>query len=89
MFATNLARARISHCGRLPRIYFRQDKANNAPIVLTVPEASNMLRVSKWTLYQLIRSRQLDTIKIGRRRVVPVAAIQAYVDRLQAEGLAQ
>jgi len=53
--------------------------------MLTIQEACAALRISKWTLYQLIRSRQLVTIKIGSRRVVPAAAIQALIDRLQDE----
>ena len=55
------------------------------PTVLTIPEACAALRISKWMLYQLIRSRQLGTIKIGSRRVVPLASIQALLDRLQEE----
>lgn len=56
--------------------------------LLTVPEACAALRVSKWTLYQLIRRRQLSTIKIGARRCVPVASVQALIERLRAEGSA-
>ncbi|WP_329095144.1 helix-turn-helix domain-containing protein [Actinomadura citrea] len=37
-------------------------------LVLTVDEAAERLRVSRWTLYNLIRSNQLRTVKIGRRR---------------------
>lgn len=58
---------------------------NAAPTVLTIPEACAALKVSKWTIYQLIRSRQLGTMKIGSRRVVPLAAIEALIERLQAE----
>lgn len=58
----------------------------STPMLLTVPEACSRLRVSRWTLYQLIRSGQLDTIKIGSSRRVPVTAIGELVDRLrQAE----
>ena len=55
------------------------------PTVLTVSEACVALRISKWTIYQLIRSRQLATIKIGKRRVIPATAIRALIERLQAE----
>jgi len=58
------------------------------PSVLTIQEACAALRISKWMLYQLIRSRQLMTIKIGSRRVVPATAIQALLDRLQEEEVA-
>lgn len=51
-------------------------------IVLTVDEAAARLRVSRWTLYNLIRSNQLRTIKIGRRRLVPASAITECLDQL-------
>jgi excisionase family DNA binding protein len=53
--------------------------------LLTVPEVCAILRVSRWTVYQLIRSRQLETIKIGSRRCVTVTAVQALIDLLRAE----
>lgn len=51
-------------------------------LLLTVDEAAERLRVSRWTLYNLIRSNQLRTIKIGRRRLVPVAALTECVSEL-------
>lgn len=55
------------------------------PAVLTVAEACDTLRVSRWTLYQLIHSRQLETIRIRRRRLIPLTAVHDMVDRLKAE----
>jgi excisionase family DNA binding protein len=60
----------------------------DTPAVLTVAEACLTLRISKWSLYQLIRSRQLETIRIGRRRLIPVAAIQALIQQLGREDAA-
>lgn len=56
------------------------------PVLLTVAEAVATLRVSKWTIYQLIRSRQLDTVQIGRRRLIPLTAIQDLMNRSHSEG---
>ncbi|MEU7986674.1 helix-turn-helix domain-containing protein [Streptosporangium canum] len=53
-------------------------------IVITVEEAAQKLRISRWTLYTLIRSNQLKTIKIGRRRLVPVDALAECIDNLKA-----
>jgi len=53
--------------------------------VLTVAEACTVLRISKWTLYELIRSRKLQTVKIGARRVIPMSAVHALLDRLGGE----
>ncbi|WP_084959566.1 helix-turn-helix domain-containing protein [Thermoactinospora rubra] len=51
-------------------------------LVLTVDEAAERLRVSRWTLYTLIRSKQLRTIKIGRRRLVPVDSLTECIHNL-------
>ena len=53
--------------------------------LLTVPEACAQLRVSRWTLYQLIRRRQLRTLRIGSRRLVPTEAIADLIEQLGRE----
>lgn len=53
-------------------------------LVITVDEAAKKLRISRWTLYTLIRSNRLKTIKIGRRRLIPVDALAECVDNLKA-----
>ena len=57
------------------------------PKLLTLKEASAALRVSSWTLFTLINQRKLDTIKIGRRRLVPVDAIAKLINELREEAL--
>jgi excisionase family DNA binding protein len=60
--------------------------ANDRPAVPAmlygVDEAANALRLSRSVLYELIRSGRLRTVKAGRRRLVPVAALDEYVDSL-------
>ncbi len=53
--------------------------------ILTVDEACERLRISKWTLYKLIHEQRLTTFKLGARRLVPEAALWAVVNRLSAE----
>jgi excisionase family DNA binding protein len=57
------------------------------PTVLSVAEACQQLRVSKWTLYKLMHSHQLESIRIRRRRLIPLTAIQDLVSRLSDEGI--
>lgn len=52
-------------------------------ILYTVPQAAQMLQVSRSTLYRLIASGELETLSVrGTRRIRP-AAIERYVDNLQ------
>jgi excisionase family DNA binding protein len=53
--------------------------------ILTVDEAAARLRISKWSLYNLIRSQQIRTITVGRRRLVPSVALTECVARLLEE----
>ena len=56
--------------------------------LLTVAEACTELRVSKWTLYQYIRSRQLASVKLRSRRLIPRSAIRDLIERLKIEVVA-
>ena len=47
-----------------------------------VEEVAEALQLSRSALYELIRSGQLRSVKSGRRRLVPVAALSEYVARL-------
>ena len=50
-----------------------------APVVYRVDEAAEALRISRDTVYELIRSGRLRTIKVGTRRLVPLVALHEYV----------
>ncbi|MFI0425222.1 helix-turn-helix transcriptional regulator [Spongiactinospora sp. 9N601] len=56
--------------------------------LLTVPEAMARLKVSRWTLYNLIRSGQLRSITVGVRcRRIPESALDDYVTGLCEEAV--
>ena len=48
---------------------------STVPRVLRVEEAAQLLGIGRSLAYDLIRSGQLRSIKIGRRRLVPLDAI--------------
>ncbi|MEE1774504.1 helix-turn-helix domain-containing protein [Streptomyces sp. JV185] len=47
---------------------------------LTIPEVMEALSLSRFKVYDLIRSRQLKSIKIGRCRRVPADALRSFID---------
>lgn len=53
------------------------------PVLYRVEEAAEALRVGRTVVYQLIRCGALRTVKVGARRLVPVAAVAEYVKGLE------
>ncbi|WP_328538992.1 helix-turn-helix domain-containing protein [Streptomyces sp. NBC_00344] len=53
---------------------------SNIPEALTVPEVMHALRLSRFKVYDLIRSRELKSITIGRCRRVPADALRTFID---------
>ena len=51
------------------------------PVCLTPEETARVLGIGRTFVYQLLASGKLESFKLGRRRLVPVDAI----DRLVAE----
>ena len=50
-----------------------------------VSDAMRMLRLSKTVIYELIRSGRLRSVKQGRARRIPAAAIRDYIAMLEME----
>lgn len=53
-----------------------------APLLCTVDEAAELLSIGRTKTYKLIADGQLRTVRIGRRRLVPRAEIEAFVAEL-------
>ncbi|WP_055690808.1 helix-turn-helix domain-containing protein [Streptomyces prasinus] len=51
------------------------------PELLTVPEVMARLRLGRSTVYDLIRSRRLVSITVGRSRRVPADALRDFIAR--------
>ncbi|MBB2501174.1 helix-turn-helix domain-containing protein [Amycolatopsis echigonensis] len=54
-------------------------------VLLTVEEAADRLAIGRSVVYALLRSRQLESVTIGRTRRVPAAAVDEFVARLRKE----
>ncbi|MEW5653946.1 helix-turn-helix domain-containing protein [Streptomyces cinereoruber] len=49
--------------------------------LLTVPEAMARLKIGRSALYDLLRTRRLSSLTIGRARRIPAHALDEYVQR--------
>ena len=60
----------------------KTDESTVPALAYRVDEAAEAVRLSRSQIYELIRSGQLRTIKLGRRRLVPVQALTDYINGL-------
>jgi excisionase family DNA binding protein len=52
-------------------------------LTISVEEAAAMLGVSRTSAYEYVRTGQLPAIRMGRRILVPVAAIERLLDPIR------
>jgi excisionase family DNA binding protein len=51
------------------------------PVLLSVEEAARCLSVGRSEVFAMIRERRIRSIKRGRRRLIPMSEIDAYVQQ--------
>jgi excisionase family DNA binding protein len=55
-------------------------------LLLTTTEAAAQLGVGRSTVYVLLKSGELASVRIGRSRRVPSEAVRTFVSKLQVAG---
>ena len=58
---------------------------SDGPLLVSVPRAAELLSVGRSEAYQLVLRGEIASVKIGRSRRVPMAALEAFVERLVEE----
>ncbi len=56
-----------------------QEGPRKQPMCLTPEEVGRVLGIGRTFVYDLLASGQLESIKLGRRRLVPVDAIERLI----------
>lgn len=69
------------------RTALEKSTQHSGNILLTIPEACEYLRVSKWTLYRLFDENKLKSVRVRDRRLVPRTEVEHFI-AAQAEGAA-
>lgn len=54
-------------------------------LLLRIDEAARLLGLGRSKAYELVASGELPAVRIGRARRIPVAGLQAWVERRVAE----
>lgn len=55
---------------------------DSSPLVFSVEEARRLLGLSRGLMYQAIRNGQVPSIRIGRRILIPRAALERMLENV-------
>jgi excisionase family DNA binding protein len=58
------------------------------PLLHSPERAAERLEVGRTTVYELIATGELESVKVGRLRRIPEVALVEYVERLRARAAA-
>jgi len=57
------------------------------PILLTIRETCETLRISRCTYYRILARGELRTVRVGKRPRIELPALQAYLRRSAQKGV--
>ncbi|MGD0944595.1 MAG: helix-turn-helix domain-containing protein [Acidimicrobiales bacterium] len=57
---------------------------DSARLLLTPEEVAQVLAIGRSKVYDLLRSEEVSSIRIGGSRRIPVSALHEFVDRLRS-----
>lgn len=66
----------------------KKPKPHATNLLLTIPEACEQLRVSRWSVYRLLDENKLKSVRIRGRRLIPRAEVDNFISAQLAEGTA-
>jgi excisionase family DNA binding protein len=52
-------------------------------LLLRVEEAASRLGIARTMMYHLVRTGEVESVRVGRLRRIPVACLEEYVDELR------
>src|SRR4030065_965823 len=59
----------------------RVTAATDESVLLTVPEAARLLRISRNLAYELIRQGRLPHVRLGRRILIPRFGLEQWINQ--------
>ena len=55
-------------------------------LLLTPEEAARRLSIARSSLYELVLTGEIESLKIGRSRRIPIDALTAFIERKRRDG---
>lgn len=55
------------------------------PLMVSAETAAVAIGIGRTALFGLLVTRELESVKVGTRRLIPVEALETYVERLRRD----
>lgn len=65
-----------------------ETRLEELPDVLTVPEVMRLLRLGRNTVYECCKTGEIPSIRLGRRLLIPRAALERMLTATRSRGTA-
>ncbi len=59
----------------------------DTPLLFGIREAAQKLSIGRSKLYQLIKAREIIPVRIGSRALIPMSALNEFVEKVQNGGV--
>ena len=56
-------------------------------LLISVDESAQSLGIGRSQMYEIVMAGQVESVKIGKRRLVIAASLEPYIERLKAEAI--
>lgn len=66
-----------------PRNSVDGNGADDEPLAYTIPQAAQKLSIGKRSMWHLVYTDQIESVKIGASRRIPREALLAYLESLR------
>jgi excisionase family DNA binding protein len=58
---------------------------NARPLAYRIEDLPAIIPIGRTRIFALIKSGELESVKVGRSRLIPADAVERFLDRLRAE----
>jgi excisionase family DNA binding protein len=65
--------------------HIQQGRGDMDRLLVSVEDAAELLDVGRSTVYDLMRTRSVPSVRIGRCRRIPLDGLRAYIAELESE----
>jgi excisionase family DNA binding protein len=79
-------RAAVDHLVSVLLAAVTPEPADDRERLYSIPEAADVLAVGRSLLCEMIAAGRIDSIKVGRRRLLSASAITAFIHKAGATG---